>query len=259
MGSARRMVQPDPRVVAVLSPKGGTGKTTISTNLAVGLARRRPGEVVLADLDVAFGDVASALLLAARRGIRDLHAGVPLDDVVLRHPSGLHVLGAPDEATPTDTDVGDLAAAAIDALAARYPMVVLDTGAGFETVTRAAVTRATDVVLVASMDVPTLLGLRKVLGWLDGLGVGDVEAHLVLNRADAVVGLTLDDVTATTGLPIAVTIPSDAAITTSVNEGHALTEADADGPAARAFAELVELLAPEPMAEDRRWHQRLFG
>lgn len=234
----------DRRIVTVLSPKGGTGKTTVSTNLAVGMARRHPGEVVLADLDLAFGDVAAALLLAVRRGIAHLDAGADLDDVVLRHPSGLHVLGAPDEATPTETDVAALVAPVIDALAERYPLVVLDTGAGFDAVTRVAVARATDLVLVGSMDVPTLLGLRKVLGWLDGLGCTAARRHLVLNRSTAEVGLVLEDVTATTGMSVAVAIPSDAAVTRSVNEGHTLTEGDAAGPAAEALAALVELVSP---------------
>lgn len=248
----------DRRLFAVLSPKGGTGKTTISTNLAVGLARRHPDEVVLADLDLAFGDVAAALLLSARRGVRDLHAGLPLADVVVRHPSGLDVLGAPDEPMPTDTDVGDLIEPVLAALASRYSIVVADTGAGFDAVTRAVVARATDIVLVASMDVPTLLGLRKVLGWLDGLGHVDARRHLVLNRGDTEVGLVHDDVTATTGLPIAVTIPSDAEVTRSVNEGQPLTGSDASGPAADAFAQLLELLDPtrrEPMS----WVRRLLS
>lgn len=253
------MVPLDRRLVAVLSPKGGTGKTTISTNVAVGLARRHPGQVVLADLDLAFGDVAAALLLSTRRGIRDLHAGAPLDDVVISHPSGLDVLGAPDDPMPTDTDVGDLVEPALDALADRYPLVVIDTGAGFDAVTRAAVGRATDIVLVASMDVPTLLGLRKVIGWLDGLGLVGARRHLVLNRANAQVGLVLDDVTATTGLPIAVTIPSDAAVTQSVNEGQPLTSSDARSPAADAFAELIDLLTPTDAPAATGWVQRLRG
>lgn len=253
------MVPRDRRLVVVLSPKGGTGKTTISTNLAVGLARRHPGEVVLADLDLAFGDVAAALLLSTRRGIRDLHAGVPLDDVVVRHPSGLDVLGAPDEPMPTDTDVGDLLAPVLDALVERYAFVIADTGAGFDAVTRAVVARATDVVLVASMDVPTLLGLRKVLGWIDGLGHVQARRHLVLNRADTEVGLVHEDVTATTGLPIAVTIPSDAEVTRSVNEGQPLTGDDATGPAADAFVELLDLLAPRRAPEPTGWVQRMLS
>ena len=242
----------------MLSPKGGTGKTTVSTNLAVGLARRHPGEVVLADLDLAFGDVAAALLLTVRHGVPALHRGVPMDEVMLRHASGLHVLGAPDEPTPTDTDAADTVTHAIDALASRYRVVVIDTGAGFDAATRAAVSQSTDLVLVASMDVPTLLGLRKVIGWLDGLGHTDARRHLVLNRSNTAHGLLVEDVTATTGLPVAVAIPNDDAVATSVNAGHTITEGDAVGPAAEAFAALVELLAPTEGAHHRGWLRRFL-
>ena len=50
-------------IVAVISPKGGCGKTTVATNMAATLARHRPDEVVVADLDLQFGDVSHALHL----------------------------------------------------------------------------------------------------------------------------------------------------------------------------------------------------
>ena len=49
------------RVITVVSPKGGSGKTTVAVNVAIGLARRAPKQVVLLDFDVQFGDCASAL------------------------------------------------------------------------------------------------------------------------------------------------------------------------------------------------------
>ena len=49
------------RVITIASPKGGVGKTTVATNLAVGLTASAPQSTVLVDLDVQFGDVASAL------------------------------------------------------------------------------------------------------------------------------------------------------------------------------------------------------
>lgn len=227
------------REIVVLSPKGGSGKTTIATNVAVGLARRRPDEVLLVDLDLAFGDVAAALLLDPRPGLLDVVAG----SSPRRHSSGLHVIGAPDTATPTPVPPAEVLGQALSVVASQYTSVVLDTGAGFDEAARVASMRATDLVLVASMDVPTLLGLRKVLGWLDDLGVA-AERHLVLNRADAQVGLDLDDVVATTGMPVAAAIPSSAEVTLSVNEGSPLTGTDADGPVAESLRALVSRLAP---------------
>jgi pilus assembly protein CpaE len=232
-------VGPD-REIVVLSPKGGSGKTTLATNIAVGLARRRPGEVLLVDLDLAFGDVAAALLLDPRPGLLDVALGGALPRV---HRSGLHVVGAPDTAAPTRVPSAEELSDALAEVASRYTSVVIDTGAGFDAAAQVAAQRATDLVLVASMDVPTLLGLRKVLGWLDGLGVTG-ERHLVLNRADSSVGLDIQDVLATTRMEVAAQIPSSAEVTLSVNEGAPLTGEDGEGPVADAYRAIVARLAP---------------
>jgi pilus assembly protein CpaE len=58
-------------VIGVFSPKGGVGKTTIATNLAVGLGKLAPMSVVLVDLDLQFGDVASGLYLNPEHTVTD--------------------------------------------------------------------------------------------------------------------------------------------------------------------------------------------
>ena len=70
VGEGRRTVNVG-RVVAVMSPKGGVGKTTVATNLAVGLAKTAPMGVVIVDLDLQFGDVASALNVDPEHTITD--------------------------------------------------------------------------------------------------------------------------------------------------------------------------------------------
>ena len=88
-------------MVSVVSPKGGVGKTTVATNLAVGLAQRVPNSTVLVDLDVQFGDVASALDLEPEHFLADaVHATAKRDSMVLKtfltqHRSGLYVICAP--------------------------------------------------------------------------------------------------------------------------------------------------------------------
>src|SRR6185437_15823072 len=89
------------RVVAVYSPKGGVGTTTIATNIAITAAQRRPDRVVLVDLDLQFGAVATHLNLEAKQTMADivrdesaLREPELLRTYAMRHDSGLHVIAA---------------------------------------------------------------------------------------------------------------------------------------------------------------------
>src|SRR5207302_1325645 len=96
------------RVILTMCPKGGAGKTTMATNLAMGLAQIAPGDVVIVDLDLQFGDVASALGIAPEATFTDAtRLLAKLDATTLKanlaaHSSGLYVLCAP--LTPTEAD-----------------------------------------------------------------------------------------------------------------------------------------------------------
>ena len=89
------------RIIAVMSPKGGVGKTTVATNLAVGLGKTAPMSVVIVDLDLQFGDVASGLLLEPEFTLTDAVLGAASQDsMVLKtyltvHPAGIYALCAP--------------------------------------------------------------------------------------------------------------------------------------------------------------------
>jgi pilus assembly protein CpaE len=89
------------RVVTVFSPKGGTGKTVLSTNLAAALAKHYGKRTLLLDLDLQFGDAAIALGLEPVKTIYDLVVAPgeldseKLAGYVTRHPCGLDILPAP--------------------------------------------------------------------------------------------------------------------------------------------------------------------
>ena len=90
------------RTVAVYSPKGGVGTTTVATNVAVAAAADRPDKVVLVDFALQFGGVATLLNLDPKQTIADvvrdetaLHEPELLRTYAMRHDSGLHVLAAP--------------------------------------------------------------------------------------------------------------------------------------------------------------------
>jgi pilus assembly protein CpaE len=231
------------RVISVVSPKGGSGKTVTSTNLAVALAQQTPGRVALVDFDLQFGDVAMALHLEPEFTIANAVRG-PLDVSTLRaqlvkHSSGLMVLCAPDQ--PEEAEDVSVAAAKelLAAMARDFDYVVVDTGAGLDDVTIAAVEAASDVVFVSSTDVPSVRGIHKVIDIFDRLQLRSQRRHLVLNRSDARVGLLASDIATTTGLPVALTIPSSRAVPVAMNQGTSLVESNARSPITRgvqAFA-----------------------
>ena len=243
------------RIVTVTSPKGGSGKTVVATNLAVFLAKRAPGEVVLVDLDLQFGDVASALGLTPTYTMYTATQASGSEATLLKafltpHSSQLMVLCAPDEPTEAD-DVkeGDAVRIVVE-LSKLFRWVVVDTGAGLDDLTLSIAEVASDLIFVSSTDVLSVRGVRKEAAIMDQLGVRATR-HLLLNRSDAKVGLSAKDISATIGLPIAAEVPSSRSVPTSVNIGVPVVEHDARSAAARGLAALGTLLletAGEPAA-----------
>jgi pilus assembly protein CpaE len=245
----RRLVRapagPTALVASVFSPKGGAGKTTVATNLAVGLAQSAPNDVVLVDLDLQFGGVASALQLTPEHSIADAaRSGVALDAAMLKiflstHPSGLFVLNAPQSLAEAD-DVGAEALQHIlSLLSQHFRYVIVDTAAGIDVVTLAALERSTDLVLVSTPDVACVRALRRAMDALDAAGV-DGRPHFVFNRGDVKGGLSLDHLRSVTGASGEVVVPEHRAIAVAMNLGTPIVQSDPRSSPAKALYRLVE-------------------
>lgn len=237
------------RVISVLSPKGGSGKTTVATNVALGLTALAPGEVVLVDLDLQFGDAVGGLGLVPEHTILDVARAVKsLDAMTLKvfltpHESQLYTLCAP--ATPAEGEevTAEQVSRILRLLATEFAYVVVDTGAGIDEHALVAAESATDFVLVCSMDVPSVRGMRKEVAALDQLGMVHQTRHFVLNRADSRVGLDVADIEATVGMNVDVSLPSTRDIPLSVNQGVPLIELKPRSAVARQFHDFAARLA----------------
>lgn len=240
--------RPHGRVVIVTSPKGGSGKTTVATNLAVDLGVRFPSEVVVVDLDLQFGDVASCLRLEPSHTIVDAVSAVAADDVVLKsyltaHSSGCYALCAPRSPGEAEKITADDVAALVRRLAASFRFVIIDTAPGLLEHTLAALEASDDVVFLAGMDVPSIRGLHRELGVLDELGLLDLRRHVVVNFIDRRSGLKIDDVAAMLGAKIDVQLPRSRAVPLSTNRGVPLLYDQARGPFARSLRSLINVIA----------------
>jgi pilus assembly protein CpaE len=244
-------------VMIVRSPKGGSGKTMVASNVAVLLAKRHPGEVVLVDLDLQFGDMANALGVDPTYTIADATASADLTPTALKallstHKSGLYTLCAPTRPEDASVITGDDVTAMLELLQSAFRFVVVDTAAGTDDRTLAALAAATDVVLVCSMDVSSVRALAKDLQSARDRGDGRARHVVVLNRADSRVALEVRDIEATIGRPIDVRVGSSRVVPLHMNCGAPVVEAETSSPVTKQLHELVAVLDPTAVTRPAR-------
>jgi pilus assembly protein CpaE len=215
------------RTVAVYSPKGGVGTTTIATNIAVSSAARRVDRVILVDLALQFGGVATHLNLDPKQTIADvvrddaaLREPELLRTYAMRHDSGLHVLAAPanPEAAEmvTPAHVGQL----LNTLLEGYESVVIDAGSNLDERVMTAFEIAETVVLPVYPEMSALKAVTGLLDYLNEAGSVGTKSTFVLNNLFARQILKPRDVEAALGTKIAIELPYDAFLyLKAVNEG----------------------------------------
>ncbi|MFJ5954759.1 CpaE family protein [Paenarthrobacter sp. NPDC092416] len=251
------------RVIAVMSPKGGVGKTTVATNLAVGLGAVAPMGVVIVDLDLQFGDVASGLLLEPEHSITEaVHGPAAQDSMVLKafltvHPAGIYALCAPQKPSDSDYITADHVTRLINQLATEFKYVVVDTAPGLGEHCLATLELATDGVWVCGMDVPSIRGLRKCFSVLRELQLLPQNRHTVLNFADRKSGISVQDVEATIGVPIDTVIPRSRNLPFSTNRGVPVLQGTTRDSATKGLRKLVERFDPRLELPQNKLHRRV--
>lgn len=221
---------PTGQTVTVFSTKGGVGKSLIATNLAVALADAGR-TVCLVDLDVNNGDVAIMLQLNPTRNINDLVAFNSVVDegavtsLSTPYSSKLSVIAAPVHIDSPDQasaeDVGHL----LDMAKRMFDFVIVDTSGVFDDHSLAALDRSDRIVLVGTLDIPALKGLKLAVSTLDLLNFPRSTWSFVLNRADAKVGLGIDEYESTLGLKADAKLESSRDVLAAVNRGEPLVRA----------------------------------
>ena len=231
------------RIIAVMSPKGGVGKTTVATNLAVGLGKVRPMSVVIVDLDLQFGDVASGLMLDPEHTITDAVVGAASQDsMVLKtyltvHPAGIYALCAPRNPVEMDRITGEHVTHLLNQLRQEFHYVVVDTAPGLGEHVLATLEQATDAVWICGMDIPSIRGLRtgfQILAELESRCRN--SGTWCSTWPTARTGLTLQDVEATIGAPVDVVLPRSRTLPFSTNKGVPVLQDGSRDPAGKGPA-----------------------
>jgi pilus assembly protein CpaE len=235
------------KVVVAFSTKGGVGKSVVATNLAVLLATHRPGRVALVDADLQFGDVAVLLGIPPLSTTTDAAGAIETADEELMEgllathdASSLRVLCAPVEPSAGDKITPEQMVAIVRMLRRMFTWVVVDMPPHFDDVVLALIEEADHVLLVASMDIPSIKNLKVGIQTLDLLALAAGKLRLVLNRANARVHLDVSDVERAIGITADYRVPSDISIPQAVNRGVPVVLDKPRAPAALALRSLAE-------------------
>lgn len=251
---------PATKVIVVVSPKGGSGKTAISSNLAVALAERHPGRVVAVDLDVQFGDLGIALSLTSEHTLAQLARTNRIDATAVKlhlspAPNGLFVLAGATDPVDADSINHGHVSQVLPLLAQNFDYVIVDTAAGLDERTLAALECATDILLVSSLDVTSIRSLRTAHDALNHIGV-TAERWLILNRSDSKVGLDPSDAEDVMGMKIACSIPSSREIPFSLNLGNPVVLSEPKSAVAKQLRSLAGLFSPVEAEKSRKGWRR---
>jgi pilus assembly protein CpaE len=214
-----------------------------------------------------FGDVAISLQLQPPGSVRDLVAmSGHLDEqgvqsVVIRHePSGLDVIAAPPDPADAERVPSHVIIELLRVARASYDYVIVDTPPSFTEHVLAAFDLSDLTILVATLDIPAVKNLRIAINTLDTLGASKDSRTIVLNRADAKVGLRAEDVEAALKHPISANVPNSLSVPASVNRGVALILDEPRNPVAIAMKELADLEVRRRFGEDmQNGAKRSFG
>jgi len=257
----------DHQVIAIFSPKGGAGRTTIATNLAVALQRDTGARVCLVDANLQFGDVGVLLNLNPKnRSIADaVETGEPdsdiIDSVVIDHSTGIRVLLAPPAPEGADLVTPAFLRKILEHLRATHHYVIVDLPSGLSDHSLAVMDVADTILVLTALEITTIKNVRLFLEVADQLDYSRTKLRLVINRADAAQGIRIADVEASIRRPIDGTIVSDGRLSVlAVNRGVPFVVSHPDSVLSRDVASLAKTLAGENgTAQDQPNKRRIFA
>ncbi len=234
------------RTLAVHSPKGGVGTSTVAVNIAMAAAIRKPDRVVIVDLDLQFGQVATHLNIVPRQTLADvvredaaMREPELLRTYATRHDSGLHVLAAPTGPELAELITADHVDRILDTLLESYDQVVIDTSAWMDERTLRAFEHAESVLFVVSPEIGALKSLTALIEYLNESGAVAAKSEFVLNNIFGREILKLRDVEAALATKVAAELPYDPFLyQRSVNEGVPIVVGAPKSPAAERLTRL---------------------
>jgi pilus assembly protein CpaE len=236
------------KVVTFYSPKGGSGCTTLATNLAVCL-NNEDTSVVIVDANLQFGDVAVFLNEQGKFSILDLASRADeldpeiVNSVTIRHSqSGIKILSAPMKPEQSDTVTSEQFSKVIKYLRNMYSYIIIDTASALQNITASAINNSDLLILLTTQDIPSIKNSRLFLDEIDALGFERKRIIFVMNKFDKRIGITPEKVSENLKQEISAIIPFEERVIVSVNRGIPFLLVDKSRPLSRSILTLAEVV-----------------
>ncbi len=236
-------------IITITSAKGGSGKTVLATNVALLLNRIPDAKVCLVDADLQFGDVCLVLQLEPRftmvNASHELHQldAELIDSLLTEHPSGLKVLAAPLEPAFADDITTAGLMRMLDVLKESYDYIVVDTASMLDELILSLVEKSDRILMLVDMDLPSVKNAKLALETLRLLKFSTANVQLVMNRSNSKAKLDNKEIEGALKMQISASVPSDAIVAASVNEGRPVVETDPKSKVAKGFESVAALVA----------------
>jgi pilus assembly protein CpaE len=248
------------QIIAIFSPKGGVGRTTVAVNLAVAAATELGKSVVLMDGSFQFGDVGVLLNLNPKNKsiadlVPELEAGEleSIDTFVINHSAGIRVLLAPPSPEMAELITPSGVKRVLEALRKNHELVIVDCTSWFNETTLAILDVADTVLTMLSLEITSIKNMRLFLEVADQLGYEQNKVKLVLNRADSSLGIRVADVESSIGRKVDHTIVSDGrSVVYALNRGVPFFLSNREAQVSQDILRLAQSVAGErvPSAQE---------
>jgi len=247
-------------VITVFGDKGGVGKTTLATNLALALAGETSRSVALVDLDLPHGDIAILLNLSSECSVAAaMSAAVLADPLVLQAhlangPAGVRVLsGSMSADTPNVAITGSQVTELLTRLAQLHDYVVVDTPPGINEFSAAALDVASLALLVTTPELPCLRRTRTCLDSLQTMGYSPDRVKVLLNRTSSKTNIDEAQVLGVIDQPVWWRVSNDHAVLAAAANGRPVVLAEPNAPLAGDIRGLARQIGNIEEPKQGRW------
>ncbi|MFZ1680926.1 MAG: AAA family ATPase [Rhizobiaceae bacterium] len=253
--------EPLGKTMAFIGAKGGAGSSTIAHNAAWAVTNLFETDVVVADLDLAFGTanidfdqdpaqgVAEAVLSPER--IDEVY----LDRLLAQCSERLSLLAAPSALDRTWDFDADAFATVIEVAQRSAPVVVLDVPHAWNGWVKTTLSRADEVVIVATPDLASLRNTKNLVDTLRKLRPNDFAPKLIINQTGVPKRpeITAADFADPLGLTPLAVIPYDVQLFgNAANNGRMLGEIDPKHAISAQINEIAHVLTGRSEVKARK-------